>query len=44
MAGGDPKVAEQQSILAEYVYVFSRAFSSFSSLLVLAFDEVIADK
>jgi len=21
MAGGDPKVAEQQSILAEYVYV-----------------------
>jgi len=23
MAGGDPKLAEQQSILAEYVYVLS---------------------
>jgi len=27
MAGGDPKIAEQQSILAEYVYVLS-SFSS----------------
>jgi len=44
MAGGDPKIAEQQSILAEYVYVYFLCLPSSSWLLILAPNGMIADK